>query len=184
VRITQVYPASSAENAGLKVGDLILKLDDEAIPADQLGDEEVLPSMIRQYDIGSQVKLGIVRDGKPMDISVELETSPKLARDYPKYEDEDFEFTARDIAFADRTEGALQPQESGVYVESVTEGSWAALGNLQPGDVICEINGKPIATLTGLEATMKDISHQKPKKVVFKVRRGIHALFVELEPGY
>lgn len=184
VRITQVYTASSAEKAGLKVGDLILKLDDEAISADQIGDEEVLPSMIRQYDIGAQVKLSIMRDGKPMDVTVDLETSPKLARDYPKYEDEDFEFTARDIAFADRTEGALQPEESGVYVDSVTEGSWAALGDLQPGDVICEINGKPIATLTDLEASMKEITREKPKKVVFKVRRGIHALFVELEPGY
>lgn len=184
VRITQVYPSSSAQKAGLKVGDLILKLDDEVIPADQLGDEEVLPSMIRQYDIGSQVKLGIIRDGKPMDILVELETSPKLARDYPKYEDEDFEFTARDIAFVDRTDGALQPDESGVYVESVAEGSWAALGGLQPGDVISEINSEPIAGLADLEAAMKQIAQEKPKRVVFKVRRGIHTLFVELEPGY
>ncbi|MCE5323547.1 PDZ domain-containing protein [bacterium] len=184
VRITQVYPSSSAEKAGLKVGDLILKLDDETIPADQLGDEEVLPSMIRQYDIGSQVKLGIIRDGKPLDISVELETSPKPTRDYKKYEDEDFGFTARDIAFADRSEGMLQADEMGVYVESVTDGSWAALGSLQSGDVICEINNKNIAGTSDLEVAMKEIAGQKPKEVVFKVRRGIHSLFVEIEPGY
>ncbi|MCE5313398.1 MAG: PDZ domain-containing protein [Armatimonadota bacterium] len=184
VRVTQVYPASSAEKAGLKVGDLILKLDDEVIPADQPGDEEVLPSMVRQYDIGAQVKLGIVRDGQPMEIMVDLETSPKLPRDYPKYEDENFEFSARDIAFADKTEGSVISDNSGVYVESVTEGSWAALGNLQPGDVIAEINGKKLSGLAELELAMKRIAEEKPKRVVFKVLRGIHALFVEIEPGW
>ncbi|MHB9036271.1 MAG: PDZ domain-containing protein [Armatimonadota bacterium] len=184
VRVTQIYPASSAEKAGLRVGDLILKIDDEVIAADQLGDEEVLPSMVRQYDIGAHVKLSVVRDWGPLDITVELETSPKLPRDYPKYEDENFEFVARDIAFADTTEGAVDADESGVYVESVTEGSWAALGNLRPGDVISEINGKKLSGLADLKPLMNRIAEEKPKRVVFKVLRGIHALFVEIEPGW
>ena len=184
VRITQIYPGSTAEKAGLKVGDLIIKLDDEPIPADQIGDEEVLPSMVRQYDIGANVKLGIIRDGKPMDISVELEMSPKLARDYPKYEDENFEFTARDISFSDRTEGDVDPGDSGVLVESVTDGGWAALGNMQSGDVISEINGTALSGIVDLEAQMKKIDQEKPKRVVFKVRRGIHTQFVEIEPGW
>ena len=184
VRITQVYPMSSAEKAGLKVGDLIVKLDDEEIPAEQIGDEEVLPSLIRQYDIGVDAKLAVIRDGKPMDITVKLETSPKLSRDYPKYEDESFEFTARDIAFSDKTEGDVIEGQFGTYVESATEGSWVALGGLRSGDIIADVNGTQIKNLDDLKATMADIAQKKPATVVFKVERGIHTLFLEVKPSW
>ncbi|MCL5103523.1 MAG: PDZ domain-containing protein [Armatimonadetes bacterium] len=184
VRITQVHPGTSAEKARLKVGDLIVKLDGEAVPADQLGDEEVLPSQIRQYDIGAEVVLGVIRDGKSMDVKVILDACPRPARDYPKYEDENFEFTARDIAFSDRTEGPVEKDASGVYVESVVEGSWCALANMRSGDVITQIDGASVSGLDSLKQTMSRIARAKPKHVVFKLRRGIHTLFVEVEPDW
>ena len=184
VRVTQVYPGTSAVKAGLKVGDLIVKLDGEVVPADQLGDEEVLPSQIRQYDIGAEVVLGVIRDGKPMDVKVTLEACPRPARDYPKYEDQNFEFTARDIAFSDRTEGAMEKGASGVYVESVVEGSWCALANMRSGDIIAQIDGASVNGLDSLKQTMSSIAQKKPKHVVFKLKRGIHTLFVEIEPDW
>ena len=184
VRVTQVYPDTTAEKAGLKVGDLIVKLDGEEIPAEQMGDEEVLPSLIRQYDIGAEVKLGLIRNGKPMDLSVKLETSPKPARDYPRHEDDEFEFVVRDIAFSDKTDGKVEEGESGVCVESVSEGSWAALAGLRTGDVIAEIGGKKLNNLADLKAAMTDVEKNKPEAVVFKVTRGIHTLFLEAKPGW
>lgn len=184
VRVTQVYPDSSASKAGLKIDDLIVKLDEESIPADQIGDEEVLASMIRQYEIGADVKLGVIRDGKPMDLTVKLESSPKPTRDYPKYEDENFEFTVRDIAFSDRADGSVARTQAGVLVEGVVEGSWAALGDLNSGDVITAINGGPIANLDDVKRAMSDIAKKKPKRVVFSVRRGIHTKFLEFEPAW
>lgn len=182
VRITQVYPTT--KKVDLKVGDLILKLDGEVIPADQMGDEEVLPSQIRQYDIGSEVVLGVIRDGKPMDVKITLDASPKPARDYPKYEDENFEFTARDITFSDRAEGSVGKDANGVYVESIAEGSWCALANIRSGDVIAQIDGAAVGSLDELKQTMSRIAQKKPKHVVFKLRRGIHTLFVEVEPDW
>ena len=184
VRVTQVYPKSAAETAGLKVGDLVLKLDGEEIPAEQMGDEEVLPSLIRQYDIGVDAKLSIVRDGKPMDIMVKLETSPKLSRDYPKYEDESFEFIARDIAFSDKADGGVIESQSGAYIESTSEGSWVALGGLRSGDIIADVNGTQIKGLSDLKVVMADIAQKKPTTVVFKVERGIHTLFLEVKPSW
>lgn len=184
VRITRVYPNGSAAKAGLKVGDLILKLDGEDIPAEQVEDEEVLPTMIRQYDVGATAKLRIVRDGKPLDIAVKLETSPKLARDYPRYDDDNFEFTARDIAFADKANGTVSDKQSGVFVESVSEGSWAALADLVAGNVITSVDGKPIASLADLKTAMAAIAKSRPKTVVFKVQSGVHTRFLEIEPSW
>lgn len=184
VRVTRIYPASTAAKAGLKVGDLIIKLDGENIPAEQVEDDEVLPSMIRQYDVGGTAKLGVVRDGKPMDISVKLEPSPKPSRDYPRYEDTSFEFTARDITFSDKASGAVGDKQIGVYVESVSEGSWAAIADLRAGEVISAIDGKPIAGLAGLKSAMAAIAKNKPKTVVFTVHNGVHTLFLELQPSW
>lgn len=184
VRVTQVHLGSTAEKAGLRMGDLIVELDGEEIPAEQLGDEEVLPSLIRQYDIGAEVELGVIRGGDTLKVSVKLEPSPKPTRDYPKYENESFEFIARDIAFSDRADGSVGAGQSGAYVESVSEGSWAALGSLRSGDVISEVSGTRIGGLGDLERAMADLEKQKPKTVVLKVQRGIHTLFLEIKPAW
>jgi len=184
VRVTRVYPLSTVAKAGLKVGDLIIKLDGEDIPAEQVEDDEVLPSMIRQYDVGATAKLRVVRDGKPMDISVKLETSPKPSRDYPRYEDSNFEFTARDITFSDKANGAVGDKQIGAYVESVSEGSWAAIADLNAGDVISAVDGKPITGMASLKAAMAEIAKNKSKNVVFKVQNGVHTVFLELQPSW
>lgn len=135
VRITQVFPNNNASKAGLKVGDLIIKLDGEEIPADQIGDEEVLSSLIRQYDIGAEVDLSVVRGGKASIVKVKLDAAPKPSRDYPRYEDTNLEFTARDITFSDKADGQVNQGQTGAYVESVANGSSSALGRLSAGDV-------------------------------------------------
>jgi S1-C subfamily serine protease len=184
VRITRVHAGSTADKAGLKVGDLIVKLDGEDIPAEQVEDVEVLPSMIRQYDVGAEAKLGIIRDGKPMDVNVKLQASPKPSRDYPVYEDTNFEFTARDIAFRDKSEGGVTKEAAGAYVESVSEGSWTALADLNVGDVITSLDGKKITGLDDLRTALTDLAKAKPKSVIFRVLRGTHTLFLEVQPDW
>jgi len=184
VRVTQVFASSSATAAGLRVGDVIVRLDGEEIEAEQAGDEEVFPSMIRQYEPDSVVKLSIVRESKPLDVEAKLQTSPKLPRDYPKYENTDLGFTARDIAFADRADGWISETQAGAYVESVTEGGWSALGGLRTGDVVTEVNDLSIASLEALESGLKGIVSSRPKTVVFKVVRGIHTQYLEIEPTW
>ncbi len=184
VRITRVYANSTAEKAGLKIGDLIVKLDGEEIPAEQEEDTEVLPSMIRQYDVGAEATLGVIRAGKTMNITVKLQASPKPPRDFPIYEDTDFEFTARDIAFRDKSEGDVTKDAEGAYIESVSEGSWTALADLRVGDVITSIDGKKIIGLDDLKTTLSDVAKNKPKSVILKVQRGTHTVFLEVQPDW
>lgn len=183
VRVTQTYKVDGKEPP-LQVGDIVVKLDGDEIPAEQIGDEEVLPSLIRQYEIGATVKLGIIRDGKPIDVDVKLGTSPKPARDYPKFEEDNFEFTARDISFSDRSESPARAGESGAYIEGVSQGSWAALGGLRSGDVVTRVNGKPIGGLEELKKAMAQVAESKPDVVVFVVRRGIHTQYLEFRPEW
>jgi serine protease Do len=184
VRITRVYPHTTAAAAGLKVGDLIIGLDGEKIPASQPGDEEVFTSRIRQYRVGEKPELTLLRAGQPVKVTVELARAPKLEREMKKFQETNFEFTARDLSFFDRVDDDLPEDLPGTRVTEVKDGGWAALGQLQANDIIQSVNQKPVTDIPSLEATMKEIARTKPKFVIFRVLRGIHIRYLELEPNW
>ena len=183
VRITRVF-GGSAEAAGLKVGDVITALDGNPLEASQPTDSELFATLIRQYKIGSTATLTLVRDGKPLTVPVTLDTSPRLPREMKKYEDTNFEFRVRDIAAADRVSARLPANQTGVLVDAVREGGWAALGHLADGDMLLSIDGKAMPDVEAVQKKMTQIAEARPATVVLRVRRGIRTFFVELETGW
>jgi serine protease Do len=184
--ITQVYPNTTAEKAGLQPGDFITVVDDERLEASGPEHEDDLAAYIRQYDIGATVQLTILR-GKELEqlrIPVELARSPKLRREMKKYRNDDFEFTVRDVAFFDVAEEQWKPGQRGALVEEVKSGSWAELGSLSTDDLIVEVDGKPVNDVDSLKTSMEQITTDKKDFVVIKVVRGIHTAYLELEPTW
>jgi serine protease Do len=180
VRVTQVFDAALP----LRVGDIILAIDGQAVRASAPADEEVFATAIRRAAIGSTVSLTVSRDGKEMAVPVTLAAAPPLAREMKRYEDEDFGFRARDLADADRRDPRLDPNTSGVLVDSVVNGSWASLGRLSAGDVILAIDGRNIANVEDLAARLKEIRTTRPSSVVVFIRRGVKSLFLDLQPAW
>jgi serine protease Do len=183
-RVTQVYKGSTAETAGLEVGDFIVAVDGERMLAFAPEDYEELPALIRQYKVGAVTDLTVLRDGERMTVPVELAPSPKKRREMKEYADENFEFTVRDITFNDKAQERWQEAQRGVLVEEVKPGSWAALALLNVNDLIVDVNGAEIVDVESFETAMTGISDAKPDVVVIRVRRGIYNLFVELEPKW
>jgi serine protease Do len=184
VRVTQVLPGTSAGSAGLRVGDLIVGLAGQKIPAFRPEHFDVFPALVRQYDIGAQVELTILRDGKEDKLPVVLDPSPKMPREMKTYRDDRFEFMVRDVADEDRFRQQLPKGEQGVLVESVTEGGWAALAHLGVGDLVLKLDGQPVPSVAAFAERMKQVAAEKPESVVFYLRRGIHTMYVELQPKW
>ena len=184
VRITQVYPDSTAAAAGLQAGDLVLAIDGEKVAASQPGDEEVFANRIREYRAGDKPVLTILRAGKSLELPVELVQSPPVEREMRKYKELHFEFTARDLSFFDRVHDDLPKDLRGARVAEVKTGSWAALGNLQVNDIIQFVNDAPVANVADLQTRMEAVSSQKQKFVVLRVLRGIHTQYLELQPDW
>ena len=184
VRVTQVYTNSTAAKAGLKVGDLLLALDGETIAASQPGDEEVLNTMVRQYKIGATAALSVQRGTQKLSVPVELVRSPKLEREMKKYRDEDFEFTARDTTFFDKVREEWSEGQPGALVTEVKEGGWAAIGRLSTGDLITAVDDQPVTDVSSLKEILKRVAAAKPRTTVLRVIRGIHTMFLELEPNW
>ncbi len=184
VRVTQVYTNSTAEKAGLTVSDLIVALDGDPIPASQPGDEEVLNTMVRQYKIGTTATLTVQRGADKLSVPVELVRAPKLEREMKKYRDDDFEFTARDMTFFDKVREEWPQEQPGALVTEVKEGGWSALGRLANGDIITAVDRAPVTDVLSLKEKMKRVAAERHKTVVLRVARGVHTLYLELEPNW
>lgn len=184
VRVTQVYPNSAAEKAGLQVGDIIVAVDDTAIEASQPEDVEVLPTMIRQYKIGSTVALTVFRKGQKSTLKVKLPESPRQFQELKKYADANYDFSVRDISFRDRVQEHWSETQPGVVTESVNDGGWAALGGLSAGDLITAIDGQPVTNVDGMEALMKKLAAGKPHTIVVQVKRSVFTAFLELQANW
>ncbi|MEX2015496.1 MAG: PDZ domain-containing protein, partial [Candidatus Hydrogenedentales bacterium] len=183
-RITQVYEGSTADEAGLEVGDLIVSVDGTLLTASAPEHYEELPALVRNYRVGTMAELEVIREGEKQTIPVELVLAPKLQREMMKYRDESFEFTVRDITFFDRADERWELEQQGVLVEEVRPGGWASLGLLNVGDLIVEVDGQPITDVSTLENVMDKIVENEPKSVVFKVLRGIYNTYIEIVPDW
>ena len=179
VCITRVYAHTSAEKAGLQVGDIILSLDGMPIPAEDVQDVDVLPTLVRQYAVDSNVELAILRDGKEMTIPIQLTVAPPSVREMQEYTNDRFEFTARDIAVIDRMNHDWDEKVSGAIVTTVTPGGWAALGKLAMDDLIVAVNSEVVTDAASLTAALQHVAELKPAIVVVQVKQGQRTHFLE-----
>ncbi|MCL2787268.1 MAG: trypsin-like peptidase domain-containing protein [Micrococcales bacterium] len=69
-RITKITPGTAADEADLRVGDIIVGLDGRPIT-----ETASLQAWVRSYAAGQQVTMTLVRDGKALDVEVTLGTA-------------------------------------------------------------------------------------------------------------
>jgi Do/DeqQ family serine protease len=148
VLVTDVTPKSPAEEAGLKHGDLITRVDQQPV-----ADAEAFSYRFATKPLGSTASLAVVRDGKPVSLTVKLVTAPELPRDPIKINgDSPFAgVTVINLSPAVAEEYSVEQMQQGVVVSDVDEDSRAAALNLQKGDVILTVNDTKIATTRDLE---------------------------------
>jgi serine protease Do len=183
-RITRILPGTLAENADLQTGDIVTSLNGEPLQAHRLQDAEVLVRRVEDLGIGTDVKLGILRDGKKVEAVVTLEETPETAADARTAEDPVLEYKVRELTFMDRVDHDLLKDYDGVIVSSVTPGSWAQVADLQSGDIVLEINDEPVDSLRTFKKLVKQLGRDKPKRVKIFVRRGQSTAFVFMRPEW
>lgn len=165
--VTRIVPGSSAIKAGVKVGDVIVALNDRRIAtAADLGNTEAL------LPVGKTIFLGLVRERKPLTLSTVL--SPETLRHRsgadldPRLAGADFS----DLAAKFRRKGL-----NGVIVKAVTEDTRAWRNGLRQGDLLAAINRTEVEDLRALEALVK----RAAAPLLLTVVRGQRAFFVQME---
>jgi Do/DeqQ family serine protease len=158
--VAGVAQGSSAEQAGIKTGDIITSLN--GAPMKNSGE---LRNAIGMLHVGDKVEIGLLRDGKPHKVTALIaergDTESASAVDINKG--------------LDGAEFAESPDSGGVLVKSVQEGSAAAQSGLRANDVILGVGRTPVTGLKSFREAAKGVS-----VLVLKVRRGPDILLLPI----
>jgi serine protease Do len=153
--ISQVTPDSPASRAGLKSGDVIRQLNGEAI-----ANGSALQVAIAEDAPGTSVALGIIRDGNPQTINLKVgeynakkEMAENGAPDGAK--GGRLGLGLSDLSPDVRQQLGLPENVHGAAVGSVRPGSPAEDAGIAPGDVILEVNRKPVSSSEQLIGDVK-----------------------------
>ena len=183
-RITQVYPYTEAGKCGLKTGDVITAVNKDKLTAFRAQDSDDLKSMIDDLPIGDKEQITVVRDGKPLILSVVMDKEPDPIDHAQKVKQLEFEFAVREIMPLDRMEREWTINQKGVIVTDATQGGWSAVAGLETEDVILAINGIPINDVPGFESVMKTMLAKRPTIIQIFVKRGPITHYVFIEPEW
>jgi serine protease Do len=172
--VAQVVPGSPAEKAGIAQGDVIVEFGGKTV-----AESKDLPQIVASTAVGKSVDVKLLRDGKALDRQVKISEME--------------ENVAVNNSPARKTLGIavqnLTPEmarrlrlttESGVVVTRVESGSPAADAGIQTGDIIREVNRKPVKDADDLVQKIEQVKDQS--SILLLVQRGQNNMFAAVTP--
>ena len=161
--VSQVLPNSAAAKAGVKAGDVVVSMNGKALTS-----FAALRAEVGSLPVGTKLALGLLRDGKPVNVTVELQQSSQdkvaSATIYTGIEGADLSNIENN-------------GQKGVRVDNVKAGSAAARIGLKKGDVILGVNQQAIANL----GELRKILDTKPSVLALNVQRGDNSLYLLMQ---
>jgi Do/DeqQ family serine protease len=153
--VASIVPGSPAARAGLKPSDLIVAIEGQTID-----DPNAFDYRFATRPLGGTAEIDVQRGGKPVRLTIPLETAPDVGRN-------EIVLTTRspfqgakvaNISPAVADELHLDADTEGVVVTDLADGSTAANLGFQKGDVVLAVNGQKIARTSDLEKATRDSS--------------------------
>ena len=148
VLVTQVFDGDPAWKAGVRNRDVIVALDGEKV-----SDTRDLSAKIAGIPVGEKVDVTVLRDGKEKTLTAEIarrQDNPTLlaGRDSGSKEGLGLQVVEPTAETAERF--GHDQSEKGVLVTAVKPGSKAAEAGFHQGDLIKEVNKRPVTSVEGL----------------------------------
>ncbi|HBR1512591.1 TPA: serine endoprotease DegQ [Klebsiella quasipneumoniae subsp. quasipneumoniae] len=161
--VSEVLPNSGSAKAGIKSGDVIVSLNGK--PLNSFAE---LRSRIATTEPGTKVKLGLLRDGKPVDVEVTLDKSTSSTASA--------ELIIPALQGASFSDGQMKDGTKGVVIDNVDKGSAAAQVGLHKDDIIIGLNRERIHSI----AELRKVLEGKPPVIALNVIRGNESIYLLL----
>ena len=178
IQVGGVIPNGPAEKAGLKRGDVIVKVNGEALeradePAELPG---IMQRKLSRMKPGDTVTLSVIpKRGEPAkDVKVTLDRMPDRPNVAKRYWAEDLGFAARDVVFVDTYARRLPADTKGVVIALVRPEGAAQTAGLQNNDLVTELNRQPVTDVGSFQTMYEEVRKAKPGDalVMVVVREG------------
>jgi serine protease Do len=173
--VAEVVSGSPAEKAGIEQGDVIVEFDGKEIT-----ESKDLPRMVALTPVGKAVILKLSRSGKVLDRQVkvgEMEEKTEVVKTHSTKKS--LGITVQNVT-PEIAKGLGLKKETGVVVTRVEPGSPAADAGIQTGDVIHEVNRKPVKNVEDFIQKVEKAKDQD--HVLLFLQRGQNNLFAAVTP--
>ena len=188
--INEVIPGSPAERAGLRPGDIVVRVrpegkrQDVEVPAaspayiqrhgrdtlfDLLRAPTALDKVLSESAPGTRVILTVARDGAEAASDAELAPNPMDAVTAPKSLDKSSGLTVKELTDDVRRFLRLKAGLKALLVYAVEPGSPAAVADLTPLTLVLEADGKPVSTPLAFAAHLASRRNAREASVRLKV---------------
>ena len=161
--VSEVLPNSGSAKAGVKSGDVIVSLNGK--PLNSFAE---LRSRIATTEPGTKVKLGLLREGKPVEVEVTLDKSTSSSASA--------ELIAPALQGASLSDGQMKDGTKGVIIDNVDKGSPAAQAGLHKDDIIIGLNRERVRSI----AELRKVLESKPTVIALNVVRGSESIYLLL----
>jgi Do/DeqQ family serine protease len=183
--ISSVKPGSAADKAGLKRYDMII-----AINGEKMVDSNVLRNKVAGTPPGTEIKLTVIRDGKELELTATLdELKAADNKNDGKETDENGGLPEKESGKLGLSLQPVTPQiakqlnldsdREGLVVTGVDQNGAAAEAGINRGDVILEINRKPVNSVEDVRSTLDSLGN---KPIVLLVNRRGQTTLITVEP--
>jgi Do/DeqQ family serine protease len=181
VIVASVTPGSAADHAGIKQGDVI-----ESLNGQPVHDFNSLRNRVADAAPGSNATVTILRDGSEKSLTVKLdEANPDKSARVERGDSTDDDKAALGVSVAPLTPELASrlgaPKNAkGLVIEEVNPDGRAADAGLQAGDVIEQVNRRPVESTDQLRQAVKEAGN---KTVLLLINRQGNELFVTVRPA-
>jgi serine protease Do len=162
VLISGVDPRGPAGPAGMRTGDVIVNLNGR-----EIRDSRQLQRIVAEAPVGTDVAVGVVRDGRSTELKVTLARREAPARMAPAVSALGMELSG--VTRALRRELELRDDVRGVVVIAVDPGSPAAGQGIRPGTVITEVHNTAVDSPGDFVRRVEALKAEGRRSAVFLV---------------
>jgi serine protease Do len=174
--VAKVFPNSPASEAGIELGDVIVKFDGREVPK-----SADLPAIVAATPVGKSVNVVVVRNGKKKKLDVTVAKLEDTSAGAQPVEANELGLSVQDITPEIAKELGLDSDTAGVVVSSVTRDSPAEEAGIRAGDVIQMVGNRSV---TSAEEFRNELAgRSEDESLLVLVRRGDQTLFRVIKPA-